>query len=69
MCFGGSKPPPPKPTPTPPPPPARMAAVVQPAPGAKKRQTSGKRKGQSQLIVRRPAVAAYQSGAGVNLPS
>ena len=65
MCFF-SKQSMPDPPPPPPPPPARMAGVVQ-SPTPTGSRGVRKRKGSSQLTVRRPVVGGG-GGSGVNLP-
>ena len=52
-----------------PPPPTKTAAVVKPAGRRGSTARKSKRRGTSQLIVRRPSMGGSYSGSGVNLPT
>ena len=68
MCFGGSEPKTPPPPPPPPPPPAETAVVAK-APKQGRTGATKKRRGTSQLTVKRPSMGGSYGGSGVNLPT
>jgi hypothetical protein len=52
-----------------PPPPTKTAAVVKPAGRRGSTARKSKRRGTSQLTVRRPSMGGSYTGSGVNLPT